>query len=91
MATYYSRRCFQKPYFGSIYVRDRNGMTWNGFLAEGLYAYAHSTDTKVSSSVYVLVIQMSVKGCRRAKHKTYSPLNYHWAILSTSKVFNFFP
>ena len=33
---------------------------------------------------------MNGKGCRRAKHKTYSPLDDQWFILSSSKAFNYF-
>ena len=34
--------------------------------------------------------ECSVQGCKRAKHNTYSPLNDHWVILSTSKAFRYF-
>ena len=33
--------------------------------------------------------QFSVQGCRKAKYKTYSPLDDHWVILLTSNSFNF--
>ena len=31
-----------------------------------------------------------VRSCQRAKHKTYSPLDDCWVILTTSKVFHYF-
>ena len=34
--------------------------------------------------------ERSVQGCRRAKHKTYSPLDDQLVILSTSKAFDYF-
>ena len=34
--------------------------------------------------------EWSVQGCKGAKHKTYSPLDDHWVILSTSKAFHYF-
>ena len=34
--------------------------------------------------------ERSVQGCGMAKNNTYSPLDYHWVILSTSKAFNYF-
>ena len=32
---------------------------------------------------------MSVQGSRRAKHKTFIPLDDHWVILSSSKAFEY--
>ena len=31
-----------------------------------------------------------IGGCNRAEHKTYSPLDDHWVILTTSKAFDYF-
>ena len=33
--------------------------------------------------------EWSVQGCKRAKHKTYSPPDYHWTTLTT-KAFHYF-
>ena len=34
--------------------------------------------------------ELSVQGCKRAKHKTYIPLDHRWVILATWKAFHYF-
>ena len=33
--------------------------------------------------------ELSIQGCKRAKHMTYNPINDHWVILTTSKAFHY--
>ena len=49
---------------------------------------SYSPNRLVSQSA--MLYERSVKGCTRAKHKTYSPLDDHWVILSSSKAFDYF-
>ena len=38
-----------------------------------------------------MLYERSVQGWRRVKHKTYSPFDDHWVILSSSKAFDYSP
>ena len=53
---------------------------WGGLRQGPLY----SPNRLVSQST--MLKERSVQGCRRAKHKTYSPVDDHWVILSSSKL-----
>ena len=48
---------------------------------------SYSPNRLVSKSA--MLKERHVQGCKRAKHKTYSPLDDHWVILSTSKAFDY--
>ena len=47
---------------------------------------SYSPNHLVSQSA--MLKERSVQGCKRAKHKTYSPFDDKWVILSSSKAFN---
>ena len=49
---------------------------------------SYSPNRLVSQSA--MLSEKFVQGCTRAKHKTYSPLDDQWIMLSSSKAFNYF-
>ena len=57
---------------------------WGGFWQGPLYSLNRLVSQNASLS------EWSVQGCKRAKHKTYNPLDDRWIILTTSKVFHYF-
>ena len=58
-------------------------------LCGGLDKARHIVPTALVSQS-AMFKERFVQGCRRAKHKTYSPLDDHWVILSSSKAFDYF-